>query len=108
MKMKRLALICLVVAAGCATAQRFGAASGAAGPDLSLEQALAPANVGKTIAIRGTVAEVCQMEGCWMVLTDGRRSVRTTFKDHGFVVPKDLAGAAAVAAGTLKHASVSE
>jgi uncharacterized protein DUF4920 len=108
--MKRLVLILSVAAAaaGCMTSQRFGATPGLSGPALSLEQALAPGNVGRTIAIRGAVAEVCQMEGCWMVLTDGTRSVRTTFKDGAFTVPKDIAGKAAVAEGKLSHTSVSE
>ena len=104
--MKKLHVILLAAsvaaaAAGCSTSQRFGAPPSVSGKALPLGQALAPANVGKTIAIEGQVTEVCQMEGCWMVVTDGKLSVRTTFKDYGFFVPKDLAGAHVVAEGTL-------
>jgi hypothetical protein len=111
--MKKLTLIVLAAgaaaaAAGCSTSQRFGAPQSVSGKALPLEQALTPANVGKTIAIRGQVTEVCQMKGCWMVLTDGKLSVRTTFKDYGFFVPKDLAGARVVAEGTLKRETVPE
>lgn len=108
-RMKRiLGLALLATAAGCVASQRFGAPPSLSGPALPLEQALSPAHVGRTIAIRGTVAEVCQMKGCWMVLTDGTRSVRTTFKDYGFFVPGDLSGASVVAEGVLNRASVSE
>ncbi|WKK81523.1 DUF4920 domain-containing protein [Marivirga arenosa] len=40
-----------------------------------------------------TVTEVCQAKGCWMTakLPNGE-SMRITFKDYGFFMPKDLAG----------------
>jgi hypothetical protein len=62
----------------------------------------------RTIAVEGKVADVCQMKGCWMVLTDGTRAVRTTFKDYGFFVPKDLSGRTVVAEGVLARETVDE
>jgi hypothetical protein len=47
---------------------------------------------GKTVVLEGTVAEVCPIKGCWMTMTEGDRSMRVTFKDYGFFVPKDCAG----------------
>lgn len=43
--------------------------------------------------IRGTVNEVCQKKGCWMVmkLSNGE-DMRVTFKDYKIFVPKDLTG----------------
>jgi hypothetical protein len=43
--------------------------------------------------IQGTVKDVCQAKGCWMTvdLGDGE-TMRVTFKDYGFFVPKDAAG----------------
>jgi len=39
------------------------------------------------------VTEVCQKKGCWMkVDLPNGESMRITFKDYGFFVPKDLAG----------------
>lgn len=70
---------------------------------LTLEQALSEANVGRTLAVRAPVAEVCRNKGCWMVLTDGARTARVTFKDYAFFVPKDLAGKTVVAEGTLSR-----
>jgi hypothetical protein len=62
----------------------------------------------------GKVMEVCQAKGCWMTmeLADGK-SMRVTFKDYAFFMPKDLAGREVIMKGlasytttdvaTLKH-----
>jgi len=108
--MTRLAvfLLCAAAAAGCASSQTYGARPAPDTAELTLASALVPANVGRTIALRGKVTEVCQMKGCWMVLTDGTLAVRTTFKDYAFFVPKDLAGRTVVAQGVLKRETVDE
>src|SRR5258705_12398736 len=94
-------LLCGAAAAGCATAPTYGARRALDTPPVPLARALVSSNVGRTIAVEGKVADVCQMKGCWMVLTDGTRTVRTTFKDYGFFVPKDLAGRTFGAEGVL-------
>jgi hypothetical protein len=43
-----------------------------------------------------------------MVLKSGEASVRVTFKDYGFFVPKDSAGATAVLEGVFKVKTVPE
>lgn len=45
------------------------------------------------IAATGVIEEVCQAEGCWIrvAVTDGNPML-VKFKDHAFVIPKDLAG----------------
>ena len=58
---------------------------------------------GKTILVKGSVVDVCQKMGCWMVITDGENSLRVTTKAHGFYVRKDGAGSSAMIQGTLKH-----
>jgi hypothetical protein len=47
---------------------------------------------GQELAVAGTVTEVCQSKGCWMLLTDGDREMRVKFVDYGFFVPMDLTG----------------
>jgi hypothetical protein len=43
--------------------------------------------------VKGVVEEVCQMKGCWMTLKNEQNiSIRVTFKDYGFFVPKDISG----------------
>lgn len=48
--------------------------------------------VGKSVVVEGRVADVCQKAGCWMVVTDGGRTMRVRMKDHGFSVAKDGTG----------------
>jgi hypothetical protein len=65
---------------------------------------------GKTIVVEGSVSEVCQVKGCWMVLGEGERWMRVTFKDYAFFVPKDAAGGTARVEGlfTVKKVSVAQ
>lgn len=43
--------------------------------------------------VEAKVTEVCQSRGCWMkVELPNGESMRVTFKDYGFFMPKDLAG----------------
>ena len=58
--------------------------------------------------IEGVVSAVCQEKGCWMVLKSGDQSVRVTFEDYGFFVPKDSAGATAVMEGVFKVKTIPE
>jgi uncharacterized protein DUF4920 len=101
-------ILCFAAASGCATSQTYGARRAGGAPAMPLARALTAENVGKAIVVEGKVADVCQMKGCWMVLTDGTRTVRTTFKDYGFFVPKDLAGRTVVAEGVLTRETVDE
>lgn len=52
------------------------------------------------VKIIGTVSEVCQTKGCWMSMEKGDGStMRITFKDYGFFVPKDCNGKQAIISG---------
>ena len=43
--------------------------------------------------VKGKVVDVCKKKGCWMELDKGDGStIRVTFKDYGFFVPKDIEG----------------
>ena len=43
--------------------------------------------------IKGTVNEVCQKKGCWMIMKlNNGDDMRVTFKDYKIFVPKDLTG----------------
>lgn len=58
--------------------------------------------------VTGTVESVCQMKGCWMKvrLPEGQ-TMRVTFKDYGFFVPKDIVGKTVVFAGTASQKTTS-
>ncbi len=66
------------------------------------------------VKLAANVIDVCQKKGCWMnVDLGGEKTMRITFKDYGFFVPKDAAGKLATLQGvatidttdvaTLKH-----
>ncbi|HVF55689.1 MAG TPA: DUF4920 domain-containing protein [Pyrinomonadaceae bacterium] len=46
---------------------------------------------GKVVRIEGVVEKVCKAQGCWMEISPeaGAATVRVTFKNQGFFVPKD-------------------
>lgn len=50
--------------------------------------------------VQGQVESVCQASGCWMQvkLADGQ-TMRVTFRDYGFFVPKDIVGKTVVFEG---------
>ncbi len=54
--------------------------------------------------LKGTVNEVCKAKGCWMTIDlDNGESMRVTFKDYGFFVPKDIAGREVIFTGQVKY-----
>ncbi len=62
---------------------------------------------GKTITLEATPKKVCEKKGCWMVLKDNKKYVRTFFKDYGFFVPKDILGKKVRVQGKLEKKHVS-
>jgi hypothetical protein len=63
------------------------------------------------VKIEGEVESVCQAAGCWMkIKLDNGQSMRVTFKDYGFFVPKDITGKKVVFEGvpSVKTTSVDE
>jgi len=58
------------------------------------------------VKLTGEVEAVCQKKGCWMDLKNPNgESMRVTFKDYAFFMPKDCAGKTAIVEGV---ASVEE
>ncbi len=52
------------------------------------------------VKITGTVTSVCQKEGCWLLVDIGEgKMMRVRFKDHAFVVPKNISGKTVVLDG---------
>ena len=58
--------------------------------------------------ISGTINQVCQKKGCWIILTQGLEHVRVRTKDHAFFLPKDSAGKAAKVVGVLTEVTLSK
>jgi hypothetical protein len=50
-------------------------------------------NDSLAMKVEGKIVDVCQKKGCWMELELANgESMRVTFKDYGFFVPKDAGG----------------
>lgn len=92
------------------------------GDDITEDGAITPAEFlarfdGKdslAVKLSATINEVCAKKGCWMTIDLGDdKSMRVTFRDYEFFVPKDAAGKLAIIQGvatidttdvaTLKH-----
>ena len=44
------------------------------------------AHLDGPIRVTGTVSDVCQKKGCWLVLSEGENHMRVLMKDHSFAV----------------------
>ena len=59
----------------------------------------------KNVIVEGEVRRACTRKGCWMEIAESvdkaALGARVTFKDYGFFVPTDSAGAHAKLEGTL-------
>ena len=54
----------------------------------------------ENVKVTAPIDAVCQQKGCWMNLALGNgETMRVTFKDYGFFVPKDCAGKTAIVQG---------
>ncbi len=106
----------LFVAAALLTATVATAQTGSFGKKITEQGAVPVTELATTMSgtdqkpakVTGTVESVCQMKGCWMKLrtTDGQ-TMRVTFRDYGFFVPKDIAGKTVVLEGTAQQTTTS-
>jgi hypothetical protein len=55
----------------------------------------------QSVITEGHVQRACSRKGCWMEIGTGDESCRVTFKDYGFFVPTDSAGAEARIQGRI-------
>ena len=56
--------------------------------------------LGKTVQVKGTIVEVCQMMGCWLDLTnEAGQKIRVKVEDGDIVFPKDSSGQKVIAEG---------
>lgn len=90
---------------------KFGAALSAA-PVVAVSAVMADAGKydDKDVKVSGTVSAACQKKGCWMTIGTGEagsQTVRVSFKDYGFFVPKDCLGKKAVVEGHFKVTTLS-
>ncbi len=60
------------------------------------------------IKVSGTITDICQTKGCWMNVDLGYgKTMRVSFKDYAFFVPKDASGKIVVIDGYAKFDTTS-
>lgn len=106
--MRNILLIALLAVSPAALATHYGEPM-PAGENVAIAAAVADpgAHAGKPQRFSGRITQVCQKQGCWVVLEQGGESARVMAKDHGFAVPKDATGEA-IAYGVLEAEPVTE
>lgn len=63
---------------------------------------------GEKVAARGKIKQVCQKKGCFFILSARDQSIRVTFKDYSFFIPKDSAGKDVQLVGKFRVKELSE
>ena len=109
--------IILLLAAACLAAAAPAEAKKAYGKSFKVQNVQTPeqltAKLEKqsnipNVVVKGEIAQVCQAEGCWMKLKNtAGEDMLVKFKNHAFLVPKDIAGKNAVVYGTAVKKTVS-
>lgn len=68
-----------------------------------LATAMEKATTVQNVVVKGPISKVCQAEGCWLMLKNtAGEDMLVKFKDHSFLVPKDLSGTATVYGTAIK------
>jgi Domain of unknown function (DUF4920) len=90
-----------------------GMTTRAFGAEMPSDPAIVPlaqmdlAKVGdQAVKVSGRIGKVCQVKGCWMMLSDGDAVVRVKFGEDAFFIPKDSQGEA-IAYGHIKSREMS-
>lgn len=95
-----------------ATPAAFAASYGAPMPEgeavsIAVAAAEPAVHAGTPAKFAGRITQVCQKEGCWVVLERDGEIARVTVKDHAFAVPRDASGEA-IAYGVLESRVVTD
>lgn len=94
-----LSLACALLAADLQVGQPLAGQKQIALADLAAKP---ETYVGQTFQVKGRVTEVCQVMGCWVMLTDGKGAmVRIQMEDGKVAFPKDVVGLPVVAEGKM-------
>ena len=110
--MRYLTLLLFVVGCSSAAEEVFDSYGEEINPQSTMQVSSFVQQVDTTaqnFKIEGTVEEVCQMKGCWMTLRNEEgTTIRVTFKDYGFFVPKDISGKKVIVEGIGKSEYLGE
>jgi len=88
--------------------QQYGAGVTLTDKPVLLSAAIGDQLYSRTITVIGKVKDVCSVKGCWMIIEQGGKKARVTFKDYGFFMPRNLVGKKIVASGVLSVETVTQ
>lgn len=60
--------------------------------DIAVASVNVDAYAGKPAKFKGRITQVCQKEGCWLMIESNAQAARIKTKDHAFVIPKNSKG----------------
>ena len=63
---------------------------------------------GTDVILTGTIIDVCQKKGCWIVVSDGTSQMRVTFRDYSFFLPTDSFNRTAIIRGVVTIETIDE
>ncbi len=100
----------LAVGCGSNASTIYGESFAAPGGDLpEVGEVMADTTMhNREIVLTGTIMDVCQKKGCWIVVSDGTDQMRVTFKDYGFFLPKDASNREVVIRGVVSVETLDE
>jgi len=75
---------------------------------IHVSEALKPANYDRVVRLEGECYRVCQTEGCWLIVTDGKSKLRVTIKDKDFAAPMNLGSKNIILEGKVSELLTSE
>ncbi len=91
-----------LILVGCGKPDYLGVPPSDSVQTISVREAIDDRNVGRVVALRATVGNVCQDEGCWLTISDGSAEIKMKFIDPALGVPTDLHGEV-LAQGVLRE-----
>ncbi|MEP5612726.1 MAG: DUF4920 domain-containing protein [Cyclobacteriaceae bacterium] len=110
--MKNIAITVFLLSVSCASQpsySSYGEEISAKSPVSTDEFLTLVSSDEESFKIEGVVEEVCQAKGCWMKIKNEQgQSIRITFKDYGFFVPKDIAGREVIFEGSAAVVNLEE
>ncbi|MBS1538132.1 MAG: DUF4920 domain-containing protein [Bacteroidetes bacterium] len=109
--MKHLIILiscCILVSCSSKNAQ-FGAPfTLQSSQSMTVSEAVKPANYDRIVRVEGDCYQVCQEEGCWLVVTDGKSKLHVIIKDKDFAAPMDCGGKKIALEGTVQEQLTTE
>lgn len=90
---KLFVFTCLVFFSALVQAKNYGADMPKGNAvDIAAASKNLDAYADKPAKFKGRITQVCQKEGCWLIIESKAQSARIKTKDHAFVIPKDSKG----------------